>query len=202
MTPQKLSETTAQRLFMEPPDFKPFPKISRLSREIIVTEKIDGTNGLVYVSETGKVRVGSRNRWITPEQDNFGFAKWTQENSEDLKLLGPGFHYGEWWGSGIQRGYGLSNGEKRFSLFNASRWETPEVRPPCCSVVPVLYRGEFDTETIDYLLDLLKFNGSYASPRFMDPEGIIIYHTASRTMFKKTLENDHEPKGIPTRETT
>lgn len=30
-------------------DFKAFPKISRLRREIIITEKIDGTNGIVAI---------------------------------------------------------------------------------------------------------------------------------------------------------
>ena len=30
----------------------------------------------------------------------------------------------------------------------------------------------------------------------MKPEGIIIYHTAANSMFKITLENDEQPKGI------
>ena len=37
-----------------------------------------------------------------------------------MTFLVPGRHFGEWWGSGIQRGYGLD--EKTFSLFNAYRW--------------------------------------------------------------------------------
>ena len=64
----------------EETEFKEFEKISRLNREVIVTEKIDGTNGLVWVSDDSTVvRAGSRSRWITPEADNFGFARWVAE---------------------------------------------------------------------------------------------------------------------------
>ena len=97
--------------------FEAFPKIARLSREIVITEKIDGTNAQIYITEDGKIQAGSRNRIITPEQDNFGFARWVEENHEDLLLLGEGRHFGEWWGQGIQRRYNLE--EKRFSLFNS-----------------------------------------------------------------------------------
>jgi len=33
------------------PEFVGFPKIARISREIVVTEKIDGTNACVYIPE-------------------------------------------------------------------------------------------------------------------------------------------------------
>lgn len=32
-------------------DFSPFPKVGRLSRDITITEKIDGTNASIYISE-------------------------------------------------------------------------------------------------------------------------------------------------------
>lgn len=174
-------------------DFKEFAKIARLSRDMIVTEKIDGTNGLIAIDETGGFSVGSRTRWITPENDNFGFAKWAYANKEELMKLGPGFHYGEWWGQGIQRGYDLK--EKRFSLFNVSRWEDAEARPACCGVVPVLFRGSFDTSVIDNVLNNLKNDGSEAAPGFMRPEGVVIFHTASGYLFKKTIEHDEKHKG-------
>ena len=108
------------------PEFVAFPKIPRLVRDIIITEKIDGTNASVYVGEDGQVMAGSRSRWITPTDDNFGFAKWVAANADELRTgLGIGTHYGEWWGAGVQRKYGLT--EKRFSLFNVSRWA--ETRP-------------------------------------------------------------------------
>lgn len=33
------------------PEFKPFPKMPRLSRECIITEKIDGTNASILITE-------------------------------------------------------------------------------------------------------------------------------------------------------
>ena len=175
-------------------EFRKFDKIARLSREIVVTEKIDGTNGLIAIGDDGEFQVGSRSRWITPENDNFGFARWAYEHKDELMNLGAGFHYGEWWGLGIQRGYGLK--EKRFSLFNTSRWSDDSVRPECCHVVPVLYTGMFNTETIQIWLDWLSRNGSVAAPGFMQPEGIVIYHVAGNLYFKKTIVGDDQPKSI------
>lgn len=169
-------------------EFTEFPKIARLTRQCIVTEKIDGTNAQVYVTEDGRVLAGSRNRYVTPDADNYGFAAWVKAHEDELRQgLGVGRHYGEWWGSGIQRGYGLEKGEKRFSLFNTSRWNA-ETKPACCHVVPVLFEGEFSTEKIDEVLSDLRDLGSAASLGFMRPEGVVIYHTAARLYFKKTLD--------------
>ena len=192
--------------------FKEFPKMPRLSREIVITEKIDGTNGginllpieleefptdpnIVFTMSGLNVRVASRNKWITPgkSNDNAGFAGWVLQNAEEIVKLGEGHHFGEWWGKGIQRGYGLN--EKRFSLFNVSRWDS-EDRPACCHVVPTLFRGNFNTLQVDYTLAELATNGSSAAPGFMKPEGIIIWHTAGNFGFKKTIEKDETPKSL------
>lgn len=198
--------------------FEEFPKIARLKRECMISEKIDGTNAQVHIAPYDTIGgdmgglviatytpldgpklamlAGSRNRYLTPQADNFGFAAWVSMNAEDLFKLGEGRHYGEWWGSGIQRGYGLTNGEKRFSLFNAWRWndDNPN-RPACCGVVPNLYTGPFSTDATSAALDRLRTFGSVASPGFMKPEGIVIYLSAARTYFKQTIERDEEPKG-------
>lgn len=173
-------------------EFEPFPKMPRLSREVIVTEKIDGTNAQILITEDGDVLAGSRRRWLTPGDDNFGFAAWVQDNREDLLALGEGRHFGEWWGQGIQRKYGQDR--KRFSLFNADRWA--EERPNCCDVVPVLYRGIFETLSVDASINSLRENGSVAAPGFMNPEGVIVFHLQGRFGLKKTLENDEIPKSI------
>lgn len=175
-------------------EFRKFEKIARLSRTVVITEKIDGTNGLIAIGEDGEFQVGSRNQWITPEKDNAGFAKWAYAHKDELMQLGAGFHYGEWWGQGIQRGYGLN--EKRFSLFNTSRWSDDTVRPACCYVVPVLYTGVFDTKIVQSFLDWLAGGGSVAVPGFMRPEGVVVYHTAGNLYFKKTIEGDDQPKSI------
>jgi hypothetical protein len=173
--------------------FVEFPKIARWSREVIVTEKIDGTNAQIYIPESGDVLfAGSRSRWITPEEDNFGFAARAQTHKEALLKLGPGSHFGEWWGAGIQRRYGLT--EKRFSLFNVSRWGDPITRPVCCGVVPTLWTGNMDELNVEALIAQLRTAGSLAAPGFMKPEGVVIYHVASKQLFKKTLEKDEMPK--------
>lgn len=177
------------------PEFTPFAKIARLARETIVTEKIDGTNGLIFISEDGKIAAGSRTRWITPKDDNYGFARWVEDNKDELMKLGPGRHFGEWWGKGIQRNYSLT--ERRFSLFNVARWADDALRPTCCHIVPVLGSGTFDRPNfIHAAIKQLRTEGSAAAPGFMNPEGVVVFHVAGNVGFKLTLENDDEPKSV------
>ena len=195
-------------------EFKEFAKIARYSRDAIVTEKIDGTNAQIFIGEDGEFLVGSRTRWLTPETgDNYGFLMWCMCHKDELLTLGPGRHFGEWWGSGIQRGYGFGlTGEKRLSLFNETRWclhgQTPQqipmadprivkmqdALPPCVGLVPVLWRGKFDAIPMDSILLDLRLNGSKAAPGFAQPEGVVVFHLAGNVGFKKTLVKDDEPK--------
>jgi len=196
---------------LETEAFVPFGKMPRLNRNIIISEKIDGTNAQIRISEDlSSIVAGSRNRWIFPGDDSFGFAAWVKENRDELLLLGPGRHYGEWWGSGIQRNYNLGKGEKRFSLFNTRRWalhgtepkvigplgRTQDLLPACCSLVPVLYDGPFSEAAIKSCLDQLREQGSVAAPGFDDPEGIIVFHEAANLGFKVTLKGDESPKSL------
>ena len=181
-------------------EFEPFQKIARLNRDMVVTEKLDGTNASIYIGEDGAMQFGSRTRWITPEDDNFGFARWGIEHRDELAALGAGMHRGEWWGRGIQRGYGLS--ERSFSLFNTGRWLNADghsIAPSCCDVVPVLLCGPFRTDAIDGCIQLLRERGSYAAPGFAKPEGVIVWHEAARQSFKVTLHKDELPKAISDR---
>lgn len=172
--------------------FKPFHKIPRLNREIIVTEKIDGTNGVIAIVD-GELRAGSRANWLLPGQrDNHGFGAWVYANKDDLMKLGEGYHYGEWYGAGIQRKYGLQ--EKRFALFNTERWGNAEDRPTCCGVVPILYKGVFCMKEIQHCLNILARDGSKAVPGFTKPEGVVVYHTAGNHLYKILLDNDNLSK--------
>jgi RNA ligase len=208
-----------------PVEFQEFEKISRLNREVIVTEKIDGTNGQVHIRpaegselEHGYdcqihvdgvphyIRAGSRNRWVphVGGDDNNGFGRWVYQNAHELAALGAGAHFGEWWGQGIQRKYGLT--EKRWSLFNVGRWASPlgseplaekqQRAPMCCHVVPIIAEGVGLDHPIEHALEMLRSGGSFAAPGFMKPEGIVVFHIHSRTLFKVTLERDQEPKSM------
>jgi hypothetical protein len=201
-------------------DYPKFGSIPRRYRDITITEKIDGTNGLICISKIGddfalnrdaivvngagyNIDAGSRTRWLSVgTHDNYGFAKWVEDNTETLIAdLGEGMHYGEWWGYGIQRGYGLK--EKRFSLFNTGRWGIPELTgflTPNLHVVPTLSHGVPNTdEEINRALDLLRAHGSFGDfggEKYMNPEGIVIWHEQGRFYEKITLENDGLPKGL------
>lgn len=193
------------------PEFVSFGKIARLNRDITITEKIDGTNAAIGIDDDFNVWAQSRTRIIVPGDDNFGFAAWVDKHRTQLATaLGPGLHFGEWWGVGIQRGYGLT--ERRFSLFNTKRWGEGEgaerltqlqVAGIAVYSVPVLYEGgwiapygsDFD-ELFAPMVELneLRTAGSRAVPGYMNPEGIIVYHKASNMLFKATCEKDEAHK--------
>lgn len=189
--------------------FESFGKIPRLlNMPMVISEKIDGSNAQILIEYQKLLKpeeekyvigvsgdlcllAGSRSKWVFPGEDNFGFASWVTQNVSDLFQLGHGRHFGEWWGQGIQRGYGLK--EKRFSLFNTGKWSSE--RPKCCGIVPVLYYGMFNQQKIEEVKAELKVTGSKVAP-FMNPEGVIIYLPKANMLFKSTFENDDLPKGL------
>ena len=181
------------------PEFRSFQKIFRYSRECTITEKIDGSNAIIYIDFDMNIFAGSRTRWLWGSiqdeihNDNHGFAQWVKTNKEQLLSLGTGFHYGEWMGQGINRNYGLT--EKRFYLFNVKKWMNNPYTPECCYVVPILFEGMFTTENIETTLNYLKETGSVAVPTFSSPEGIVIFHKHSGHLYKKTIVGDEKPKG-------
>lgn len=203
-------------------EFKEWPKTPRLFRDVTVTEKLDGTNAAIqiipvaemdrWMNEAGEttaffdpqpiavvdgfaVYAQSRNRLIFPGKstDNYGFAGWVERNATSLvEDLGEGIHYGEWWGQGIARKYDAKF--KTFSLFNTARYSDITFTTPSLDVVPVLYEGDNNTAAIQAALTLLGAGGSVASPGFMKPEGIIVFHSASRQVFKVTLDSNDSGK--------
>lgn len=200
-------------LFNECVPFAPMPKIPRLHGDVHVTEKLDGTNACFEYAQTPNgyiVGACSRNRRLFQLEldtaglprfvgegprwdgkgDNAGFGAWVLANLDELRRLGYGRHFGEWYGKGIQRGYGLDH--KRFALFRAPKAGVPEGCP--VSVVPELdVWGEFDTGRLALLMAELRLSGSQAVPGFMDPEGIVCFHARSGQLFKYTY--DAGPKG-------
>lgn len=240
METRRLAAEAEARFLAFAPQFKEWPKIGRLNRDIVITEKLDGTNAAVVIVPddeevagpgggtetvvTGRFKVyaQSRTRILTPQSDNFGFRAWVEQNADALiYALGPGTHFGEWWGKGIQRGYGLT--EKRFSLFNTDKWfdktkglyeaYTPELvaireAGVAIGVVPILYSGPWmqvlgykDDPTSfkvryapDFMIEWLRKDGSVAVPGFA-AEGVVVFHKASGTLFKATVDADGKHKG-------
>jgi hypothetical protein len=193
-------------------EFTEWAKTARFFRDMVVTEKIDGTNAAIRILPASAVSdddpncifkndeaalfAQSRTRLITPApgKDNYDFAKYAAENAETLiRDLGFGIHFGEWWGKGIQREYGAT--ERFFALFHSKRmgkdgyFETPNLM-----AVPMLARRTFSQDVIEECLRDLRENGSHVNRDFKTPEGIIIYHVPTKTITKVTLDNQDKGK--------
>lgn len=132
-----------------------------------------------------------------------------QDNKEELvDLLGEGYHYGEWWGQGIQRRYDMDR--KVFSLFNVNRWGELCNHDPdesICDVVPfkifelqellptwnksnqfMTYNDNaFFDDIIDeaslYFLKKSRAAEKYGK-NFTNPEGFMIFHDRLNSYFK------------------
>lgn len=202
-------------------EFRSWGKTPRLFRDIVITEKIDGTNSAVIIQELGEeadpnalaqvevdgviyeVGAQSKNRLIFPGKttDNYNFAQWVQENADLLvNALGVGYHFGEWWGKGIQKRYGDLD-YRVFSLFNTRKHEetyfrTPDLNgtPVNVEPVPVLYEGQFSEEAIQEVARELLKNGSVAALFAPNPEGLCIYHTQSKQVYKFTFDQNDKGK--------
>lgn len=83
--------------------------------------KLHGTNAAIQWTPEGEIVCQSRTNIITPENDNAGFARWVKENEQEFKRM----HvykgmvvFGEWCGSGIQKGVAISQIPKKiFAVF-------------------------------------------------------------------------------------
>lgn len=184
-------------------EFKAFPKIEHVGNlYMTITQKIHGSNAQIYIFDTESGRdllVGSRNRWITPEDDNFGFATFVYKNKlEFITKLGLGQHFGEWAGPSINSGEGLT--EKTFVLFDEHKFPPERPLPPQTVVVPVLYKGKLDLDAVNSAMMDLKANGSKLVSGFTRPEGIVINFGGTR--YKKVFDAEETAwkKGDGTKE--
>lgn len=167
-------------------EFQPFPKLPRGQNETVaITEKMDGTNACIVIQDGRILAVQSRKRFITPEDDNYGFAGWVERNHTELLGLGEGHHYGEWCGLGIQKNpHNLD--KKYFFLFNTARWnpKNPNL-PAICRVVRVLYEGIYNAEIIESVMGNLK---EEAKEQGYKAEGVVAWFHRGRRYEKHTFE--------------
>jgi len=120
---------------LEKEGLKELPKIQAHS-----VVKLHGTNsGVKYDIKSGELSPQSKNRYITPQSDNYGFANWFENEKEaisellkenilskiDIKAECPfdDFEaseitiFGEWAGKKVQRTVAVSELEKTFFIF-------------------------------------------------------------------------------------
>lgn len=94
------------------------------------TVKLHGTNSSVVFSNDGSHVFQSRERELTLESDNAGFAMWGERNITDLRETYDNVKnsqnvnfekvviFGEWCGGSIQKGVALNQLQKMFVVFN------------------------------------------------------------------------------------
>jgi hypothetical protein len=162
-------------------EFKAFPKMPRVNNTpVFISQKLNGTNACIHIYSDNtnalQIKAGSRNRWLTIEDDNFGFAKFVSERAHQLiEALGEGTFYGEFVGPGINSSEGLKT--KQLFLFDTHRLDRPEIVskfPNDVGLVPILWKGSLDTMDLLRITKELKINGSKLVPGFMGVEGIVI----------------------------
>jgi RNA ligase len=148
------------------------------------TVKLHGTNAGVVLLPNGEIQVQSRERVITPLDDNAGFAMFVQKNTVYFKRLLDAFLgycdndilsdktsiqiYGEFCGGSIQKGIGLSYLPKKFIIFSvrisedaaSTEWLSP-------STVSGIFDSIKAPEDIHLIMD---FPTLYSSINFNTPE--------------------------------
>lgn len=93
------------------------------------TVKLHGTNSCIGLNvNTGELFTQSRERIITPGDDNYGFSSWANNSLSVKALLSyvlssfdvkETVHiYGEWAGTGIQKNVGIAQFNKSFYIFS------------------------------------------------------------------------------------
>ncbi len=181
-------------------EFKSFKKIPYYSDkvEITITQKMDGTNAQINIFEDEKGNIQaipcSRNRVISVDDDNYGFARFVDHNKEELiELLGVGRHYGEWCGPGIQTGEGLKY--KTLFLFDRQKMYERKTVQKCRALkihpVPLLLEDLVKIEDVNKNIlekfNMLKNLGSCFNG-FNNPEGIVVEMFGQ--LFKYTYERE------------
>lgn len=92
------------------------------------TVKVHGTNAAIVIDhDNGTYYTQSRNRIITPDDDNCGFANAMLEIKDGLVRFakdycsaGKTIFYGEWVGGNVQRGVALTGAPKKFVIFKVA----------------------------------------------------------------------------------
>jgi hypothetical protein len=84
------------------------------------TVKLHGSNGAIGIDDDGNVWTQSRNRILTPEDDNAGFARFVSDLDDEVFNLMKAHGiviYGEWCGGSIQKKVALNKLPKMFVIF-------------------------------------------------------------------------------------
>lgn len=174
-----------QYKFPSPENIKRYKDVFVDKEEVVVTEKVHGTNFTVLVDDEGVVKIGSHNYfWKNSEANkNLVYIRAYHENPALQQLPANTQVFGEIYGVQDIK-YGLSNGKIGIALFAVRRGNEflnyDEFVEFCNShslpTVPLLYQGAYSWETVS------QFNNkdSVLCPSCM-MEGVIIQPVQERT---------------------
>ncbi len=130
--------------FTKFPSIESFAHVNRRKQKDIFSKPVDyiakvklhGTNAAVRVSADGGVFAQSRNRNLTPDDDNFGFATWLEgvkgifANAWDLEEGREIIFYGEWAGNGVQDTDAVNLTDCRKFYIFAVQWDGKMISHP------------------------------------------------------------------------
>ncbi|PSB03865.1 RNA ligase family protein [Merismopedia glauca] len=175
----------AHRQFPSPEHLKRYPDVLIEGEEIVITEKIHGTNFTVWMDKEGIPHIGSHNYfWKNDETNkNSVYIRAYQENVALQKLPANVQVFGEVYGVQDIK-YGLNNGKIGLALFAVRQGQTflnysdfvafcEEFNLPR---VPVLYIGKYSWDAVS------QFNNadSVLYPKCL-MEGVIVQPIIERT---------------------
>jgi len=90
--------------------------------------KLHGTNAGILIKRNGEIKAMSRSKFITPGEDNVGFAAWVEKTKDDWVNLHShilkdydkdSIIFGEWCGPGVNKGCAVHKiPEKHFAIFS------------------------------------------------------------------------------------
>jgi hypothetical protein len=151
------------------PTFDPFAPMPTLTFEGSV--KAHGTNASVACEfpKYNEFWAQSRERILTIDDDNYGWAKYAQQHKETfINLLTSAAHhkvdynlthysiFGEWCGQGVQKGVGISNVPKMFIIFGIVAWSAGKNEDE--DVQRVYFTPTEFKHTIAYAKEIAGFN--------------------------------------------
>lgn len=178
-------------------DFEKYSEIEGLYRnrdailqcdEVIITEKIDGTNMRIALIDE-KFRIGGRNMEFPFEnpQGDMGFVAWCQEHTVEQRLRSLGLDniivYGEFCGEKINVPiYGKGRNFLIFDIKLEGKYvdwdQTVELAKKLgFSVVPILYRGKPSLEIFNQLRRSISGYAKLKTGKEYSHEGIVIKPT-------------------------
>lgn len=166
-----------------------FHQINHPTLHFVGTTKIHGTNAGICRLVNGSIDdiyVQSRERIITVNSDNCGFALWVDANKKELNELFNEIAtneqasnaaeniiqiYGEWFGGNIQKGVGVSNLKKSFSCFAIRVSESAE-STNWYSADKIISVTEKTTKTIPNFYNIYQFPTWHIVIDFSEPSSV------------------------------